>query len=66
VLWCCVRANSLSAASVVREQTRLFGWTGMYRGLGPTLARAAVVSAVRFSAYELALHAFERYTTIGH
>ncbi len=56
----------MSAASVVREQTRLFGWAGLYRGLGPTLARAAVVSAVRFSAYELALHAFAQYTNVGH
>ena len=37
--------------NIVRER----GLTGMYRGLGPSLARAFIVSSTRFTIYETAL-----------
>jgi len=40
---------------VARELVRERSLVGLYAGVGPSVARACVVSATRFSAYELAL-----------
>ena len=44
---------------LLRELVATRGVLGLYRGVGPTLMRAFIVSSSRFSAYELAMHALK-------
>jgi hypothetical protein len=53
-----LRVSSFQSA---RTQIITFGWGGLYRGLVPTLVRASIVSAVRFSAYEAALKLYDSF-----
>lgn len=44
--------RGLSSMSIAKERIRTLGFSGFYRGIGPSLIRACIVSSTRFSAYE--------------
>jgi solute carrier family 25 carnitine/acylcarnitine transporter 20/29 len=53
-----VPVKRISSMNVFKEIHKTKGFIGLYSGVSPTLARAFIVSASRFSAYELAVKIF--------
>lgn len=49
------RNRGKSTAQIVKERMKQSGLSGFYRGVSPSLIRAFIVSATRFSVYELVL-----------
>lgn len=51
-------SKKISSIDVFKDIIKSKGLFGLYSGVAPTLARAFIVSATRFSAYEFALRMF--------
>ena len=58
VIYSAVSDKKISSIGVFKEIIKTKGFVGLYAGITPTLARAFIVSASRFSAYELAVKIF--------
>jgi len=58
VIYSAVSDKKISSIGVFKEIIKTKGFVGLYAGVTPTLARAFIVSASRFSAYELAVKIF--------
>jgi len=51
----------ISIGRAIQQQYAKGGISSFYRGIGPTVARAMMVSAVRFSAFELTMRALAKH-----
>ena len=48
-----IAPRKLGAIEVLRDLLETKGWRGLYAGVSPSIMRAFLVSASRFSAYEI-------------
>lgn len=55
------RNRGLSSSDIWKERIQQRGLSGFYRGIGPSLIRAFIVSSTRFSAYELVVTLFIKF-----